>query len=525
MKKSRIFSFLLIIMIVFCSFSIVYANPMVETEPVGTNNIIIPATVYVKEVSIDESVEGILCFTDAADNIIFRVESDEFTQLLEEMKVSITEDAKKGLDQLSISKVTLDHIKLDTWGEFLNKYYDKKLSNFPMGDIQIKYGNRDFNIVNTELSRKVVADKIVPILISEVEEVSKRYPVKRYVLDIDTGVFLKDYVFDLASIREVATIYPLQNQESYSVYNVGSYYGFSLSSEYVKILRGYIEGDTVGYDKPVKGTYPGCVNVLSYITLLKNISGGTLTDKEISDFTIYQNLAIRLDTKELIDTSDMTTNNKILSFTDFKLDPDILLLTPISEDVVVVQPTYLECFYYNGVNKNFGRKVDVTPFVADGKQEVVIVTGETIISIPIDYFADEKGRLDTQLGNSPFLIYYSSHTPYDLLINWAYNQSGTAFKETKDRDAFVEKIKNEMKSAGRQSDFKVYMKEAGQGINIVIVLILGIVVISAIGGVVYILQRKKLKSKVEEITNKDLLFDSYEDDEDSDDVDTDFELK
>lgn len=525
MKISRIFSLLIIFTMLLCGSSFVYANPKIETKELGVNSIIIPSIVSVKESSIEGSDEGVLCFTDDADNVLFRVDSEEFTKLLDEMRVSIKEDAKKGLEQLSVSKVTLDHIRLDTWGVFLNKYYDKKLSNYPVGDIQIKYGNRDFTILNTEIARKVVSEKIIPALIEEVEEVSKGYPVKKYVLDIDKGILLKDYDFDLSSIREVATIYPLQNLESYSVYNVGSYYGFSLSSDYVKVLRGYIEGDKVGYDRPIKGTYPGCVNVLSYITLLKNISGGTLADKDISDFTIYQNLAIKLDTKELIDTSDMTTTNKILSFSDFKLDPDILLLTPISEDVVVIQPTYLECFYYNGVNKNFGRKIDITPFVAGGKQEVVIGKGEKAISIPIEYFADSKGRLDTQIGNSPFLIYYSSHVPYDLLIDWAYNQSGTVFKETKDRDAFVDKIKSDMQAEGRQSDFKLYMKEAGQGTNIFAILILGILLISVVGGVFYIIQRKKLKNKVDEITNNDLLFDSYEDDGENDDTDTDFELK
>ena len=523
MRINRIFGIFLITLIVFCCFTTVYADP--DTDTVVLDPIVIPSVVFVKEMDLEGLGEGVLCFTDETDNVLFSVESEEFERLTDEMYSDIKEDSLKGLEQLSISKVTLDHIRLNTWGEFLNKYHDKKLSNFPVGDIHIKYDDRDFTIVNTELARKLVSEKIIPILIQGVEEVSKNYPVKRYALDIDNGFLLKDYEFDLTSVREVETIYPLDNMESYVIYNVGSYYGFSLSSDYVKILRGYIEGENTGYDRPIQGQYPGCVNVLAYITLLKNISGGILTDKEISDFTIYENLAIRLDTKELIDTSDMTTNNKILTFSDFKLDPDILLLTPISEDVVVVQPTYLECFYYKGVNRNFGRKIDVTPFVAEGKQEVSVGSGENLISIPISYFADSKGRLDTQLGNSPFLIYYSSHVPYDLLINWAYNQAGTNFEDKKDRDAFVNKIKSDMYSEDRQVEFKQYMKDAGQGTNILVLLVLGVVIISAIGGVVYILQRKKLKEKVEEITNNDLLFDSYEDDEDEEDIETDFELK
>ena len=311
----------------------------------------------------------------------------------------------------------------------------------------------------------------------------------------------------------------------------------SLGKDYVNILRGYIGDGASGYNRRVEGDIPGCVNVLSYITLLSDVSDYTLSDKVLSDFTLYKNLAIRLDTKELIDIEDVSTVEKKLYYQDYKLNPDNLIIAPISNDTVVIQPTYLECFFYNGYNKGLNRFLDVTNFVQTGDPNLTYsVQVETEngpqmqqYKIPMEYFMDENGILDIKLGGSPFLIYYTNHMPYDLMINWAYNQSTGHFADEKERDAFVDMIRTDMDNLGRSSDFDAYMKAAGQmtdGTKLLIKVLIVVLVI-AVAAVVFIIVRKKLKEDAISSTgvgqtNTGLLFDN---DDDDDDDDGGFELK
>ena len=148
----------------------------------------------------------------------------------------------------------------------------------------------------------------------------------------------------------------------------------------------------------------------------------------------------------------------------------------------------------------------------------------------MEYFMDENGRLDTQLGRAPFLMYYSSHVPYDLMIDWAYNKSGTSFSSNQDRDNFVKALKNELVSQGRKADYNAYMKAAGQMtdtfkliLTIVILLVIIVVVV-----LIVVFVRKKLKESENENTvgsnsNQTLLFDDNDSDDDEDD-DGGFEL-
>lgn len=453
---------------------------------------------------------------------LFDVESEQFRLLLNVIVADVRKDALNGLNILSGTRVTLDHIRLDQWGEFFNKYYGKSLTSFPMGNIKFEFAEYKFEISNNEAARKLILNYIIPPCINAIQEVSVNYPANRYALNVTNGALLKDYVCDLTSVRLVETVTPFDGVEEYLFYNVGSYYGMGLSEKYVSILRGYIEGNERGYDRPVQGSVPGCVNVLAYITLISDVSNYSISDKILSDFTLYKDLAITLDTHQLVDTTDLSTDYKQLYYSDYKLVEDNLIIAPIANDVVVIQPTYLECFSYGGYDRNFGSYIDVTPFVSTGEHYFSVVRNGATQKVPMEYFIDEMGKLDTRLGNAPFLIYYTNYKPYDLLINWAYNQAGSSFADSNAKNAFVDAIRKEMKAAGRQSDFDAYMQAAGQrtdSMNMIIrLVVIGIVIIAAI--VIALIVRKKLKDAdmVAPNGNSDLLFhDDYDDDDDDDD--------
>ena len=500
-------------------------EPTIEKDEQG-NEIVVPPT----------ETENVLSFGQIDSIVYFGVKDLEFELWMEEIASDVAKDALKGLEALKDTDVTIDHIKMDHWGEFFEKYNVDSLTKFPSGDIVIEYGDYKFVIENSKESKRLILEYFIPIMKDAIREEAKAFPVKRYALDISSGSLLKDYVCDLTSVREVATVYPFDGVENFIFANAGDYVGLSLGKEYVEILRGYVEDGNGSYNRRVEGTVPGCVNVLSYITLIRNISGNTISDKTLSDFTIYQNLAVRLDTKELIDTTDMTTTNKTLLYPDYKLDPNTLILAPISDDVVIIQPTYLECFFYNNYNKGLNRIVDITPFVSTGEPYFTVTPNIDSYSeayagsqqVPVSYFCDSNGVLDTKLGQAPFLIYYSSHTPYDLMLNWAFNLSSGHFVDSSEQDAFVNMIKDEMLNAGLKEDYDTYTVAAGQMkdstktiLKVSILVVILIVVI-----ILVIVIRKKLKaSNVTTPGNSNLLFDDYDNNDDDDGDFGDFELK
>ena len=485
------------------------------------------------DVIVNPETRNVIAFGQLDSIVYFDVESIEFQLWVDEMIEDIRKDALEGLSILKETNVTLDHIKLEHWGEFFNKYYGKTLTNFPVGNIVLEYGDYKFIFENSKETKKLFMDFLLPPLVESIEKEAKAYPVKRYALDISSGSLLKDYVCDLTSVREVETVYPFDNVDTHIFFNAGDYYGMALSKDYVDILRGYIEDS--GYNRRVEGSVPGCVNVLSYITLIRNISGNTISDKVLSDFTIYENLAVRLDTKELVDTTDMTTTTKELFFSDYKLNADNLILAPIKDSVVIIQPTYLECFFYNNYNKGLNRTIDITNFIQTGEPYFTVTANSSDFkeayagtqSVPVSYFCDEDGVLDVQLGRAPFLMYYSSHTPYDLMINWAYNQSNGHFTDEKEKEAFINTIKKDMDELGRKADYDTYVKAAGKMtdtmnliLKVVIIFVILIVVI-----IIVVIIRKKLKAgdtgnSSSNNGNSNLLFDN--DDFDSDDDDDDF---
>lgn len=491
-----------------------------------------------------EPVEEILHFSLFDGQTFFSVEDDEFKIWMDEIVATAKEDAVLGLQDLKNVTTTLDHIKLKNWGEFLTKYYGKEANNFPMGNVVITYGDYSFTFANSKECKEFILDYLVPPMVEAIVNESKSYPAKRYVLDIQSGSVLADYQCDLTKVKELKTVYPFDGVSNYIFSNTGDYFAINLGEEYVNILRGYI--DESGYDRRVEGSVPGCVNVLSYVTLLRNVNGATLSDKVLSDFTMYENLAVCLDTKELIDTTDMTTNRKALVYADYKIDPSKLLLTPISDTVVIIQPTYLECFSYrvNANNKvyerNFGRTLDATEFITTGAPYLtttVQVEGEkgSIAQkqqINLEYFTDEFGILDVRLGNAPFLIFYINYVPYDLLINWYYNDS-TAFSlmpTEVERENFIKQVKNDMETQGRSAEFDAYVKAAGQmtdGTKTIMKVSVISVIVIVVAIVAFIIYKKVKYAKENPVTYRSKVL--FDDDNDMDDDDDDdfgsFELK
>lgn len=524
----------LVLLIFLLSILPLYASPVVEdtlnmsntvenqTEQVVEKTIVFPRNVEIKEKDVSNETVFVFLNKDTGEEVLVEGSAD-YDLFITQLKRSVTADAKSGLMKLRELKTTVDYIRLDLWGEFFNNYYGKSLTNFKSGPIKIKFDSYEFYIANSETSRRYIREKLLPEMIKSIEAEAQNYPVKRYALDITSGTFLKDYECDLSSVREIKTVYPLDGIEEYVFYNTGAFYGLTMSTEYVQIMKGYLEGDTTGYDRPVEGEYPGCVNVLSYITLLRNVGDYRLDNKVLSDFMIYNNLAIALDTKKLVDTSDMTTNGREILFSDFKLDPDKLVLVPISNDVVIIQPTYLACAYYNNLNRGLYRTIDTMRFLTIGAETFDLIDKNgNVTEVPIDYFKDDNGYLGTQLGSAPFLMYYSNHVPYDLLIDWVYNYAPSEGFDQSVIESTKNLIKKEMKEQNLTKEYNEYLKAAGQttettksimGIVVGVIFVIGIVVL-------VIIIRKKMKASdaltASEASNN-LLFDDYDSDDDDDD--------
>ena len=494
------------------------------------------------EVVTGENVEYTLYFGQYDGQVYFSVEDPEFKLWMDEIRKSVAADARKGFDILKDASTTLDHIALKNWGEFFWKYWDKDVNNFPLGNVVISYDSYSFTFVNSKECKDLVLNYMLKPMFSEIDYLSNYYPVIRYVLNIEDGAILADYECDLTNVTELKTVNPFDGIKKYTFFNTGNYYALSLGEEYVSILRGYIDGHKGGYDRRVEGDHPGCVSVLAYITLLRDISNNTLHDKVLSDFMLYKNLAVCLDTKELIDVTDMTTTTSKLFYSDFKIDPEKLLLTPISDSVVIIQPTYLECFRYNtsygAYEKNFGRTIDASYFITTGepyfiyKSTVKTENGNQVVEekIPMSYFTDEKGILDVKLGRAPFLVYYSNYEPYDLLVNWVYKQSDGHLGSEEEKEAFINQIRTEMHQLGRAEEFDMYVKAAGQmtdgaktGIKIGIGVCVFLVVVAL--GVFIFIKIKKMKNDPANNRTIPLFEDDYDADDDDDDNSDTFEFK
>ena len=501
----------------------------------------VPPTLKVIKVEVEnktEELEGeaggqnpttVLAFSEDGENILFDVNSPEYLAFQNAAIESIKAEAREGfeLSRKNDSNVALDHLKLESWGEFIKTYDIESINNFPLQNISIEFGDYSFILEYSEGSKILVKDLLLPVLFESIKEVSQEYPIYRYALDIKSGALLSEYEFNIDEVRIVETLYPFDNVEKLDCRYTGKYFAITFSNEYFKVLEGYVGGVEGSTLNSIGGSKPGSVDVKTYVTLLKNVKGNTLSDKGITDFEIYEELAVRLDTKQLIYANDVTTDT-VLEYKDFSLDEKALILTPIKDTVVILQPTYLECFEYKlnssiTLNKGMTRVLDITKFVSTG-EPVLTVKGNESITIPLERFVNENGMVGTKLGNAPFLIYYSGKDiAYDRILEWIYSDVSTITGE--DRETVVNKIKSDLISQNREQDFKDYMKAAGQStsnlktiilIVVVVVILLGLLIVFI---VLKVSSNKRKNNPVGANMQGGLLFDdenSFDDDNDDD---------
>lgn len=527
---------------------IIYANPETSQE----NSVVEPVIVSIlnkKEgspapvlsiIEIDavaedtQAIEGqteietkkILAFSEDGQTPLFTVESPEYLAFQKAIIEDVTKKAISSFEEVIVSNVTQDYIEIDFWADFIQKYDIDNINLFPNGNINIEFGNYSFVLRNTNPAKLLVKDLILPSVITAIKDTSISYPMYKYALDIKSGSLLKDYEFDLNSVRVVKTVYPFKTEEKLIVYNNGINSGVTFSNEYTEILRGYLESSkTEGNTRSIKGNKPGCVDVRANVVILGNVKDLKITDKYTADYKDYTDreevdkiFSVRLDTKDLVDRRNITTEN-ILNYKDFHLNLDNLLLVPTMDSVVVLQPTYVECFRYSKLNKSMGRTLDVTKFVTTGEPVLTVVGSNE--EVALEKFVNDNGYAGTELGNAPFLIYYNpNNLDYERIVEWMYSKN-TTINET-DRDALLSSLKNKFKSEGKTDELDSYLKAAGQmtdGTKKVIVLVVLLVIILAIILIVVISKASAKKSNIKKNTQGGLLFEEegndFEDDDDT----------
>ena len=471
-------------------------------------------------------VQKVLAFSEDGKTPLFTVESPEYLAFQKAVVKDVKDKSIIAFNEVVKAKVTQDYIELDFWADFIQKYDIDNINLFPNGNINIEFGDYSFILKNNNPARLLIKDLILPSVVTAIRDTSIAYPMYKYALDIKSGSLLKDYKFDINSVRVVKTVYPFNESEKLIVYNNGIKSGVTFSNEYTEILRGYLESsDTEGNTRSITGSKPGCVDVRANVVILGNVKDLKITDKYTSDYKDYTDkeevdkvFSVRLDTKDLVDRRNITTEN-VLNYSDFHLNLDNLLLVPTVDSVVVLQPTYLECFRYNKLNKGMGRTLDITKFVTTGEPVLTVVGSNK--EVALEKFVNDNGYIGTELGNAPFLIYYNpNNLDYARIVEWMYEKN-TTINET-DRDALLASLKSKFKSEGKIDEFNAYLKAAGQmtdNTKKIIILVVVLVVIIAIVLLVVLSKISVKKSNIKRNTQGGLLFEEegndFEDDDDT----------
>lgn len=542
MKKKLSLIALSLTLVVSLSSALVYAlpNDTIESEEVVVHSILdaiendkdnsetVVPVLSIIEVKLNDDGEDettVLAFSEDGKTALFDLESPEYLAFQSAAIKSMKKQVKVGLDLCMTNNVTLDHVRLDEWGEFISRYSGKTVNMFPTGNIKIACEGYAFELKNTQASRVYVKETLLPTLKDAVLEVAKEYPLYKYALDVKSGSLLKDYEFDINAIRIVDTVYPLDGIKDLYTYNTGVYYGLSLGEEYTSVLRGYVEGKD-GYMRSVKGSNPGCVDVRASVVLLKDVSGLSLSNKSSAAYDGYNDLAVNLSTKELVDLRNISTDT-VLGYGDYSLNPDNLIIVPTTDSVVVLQPTYLECFRYNSnnftLNAAMGRVLDCTTFATT--DEPVLIVSDTGEKIDLEKFVNENGIIGTELGKAPFLVYYNpNNLDYKRIVEWMYSKDTTI--NSTNRDALLSSLKAKFKAEGNINELNSYLKSVGQMTDNTksLIFLITIIVIAVIVIVILIISKiKPKKTNVQRNTSGDLLFEDEdvnlfnEDDDDNED--------
>ena len=522
MRKNRIFILIAVLLVLMSV--VVYAAP--ETEVVITSEQKVLNLEYKEGKSEDTSnvgKEGLY----SGDVLLYEKDSVEMQTLLNNIKISAKEDAVKGLSKIVETIPTRDNVELSQWGLFLSKYTDKEITEFPVGDITFTLGMETFNIKASKSAKTWIKETVLPVIYEGIVSENLNYPAAMYKLNIEPGHKLKDLSVDITnkqSAVELYRVYPFTGNsknepENYIIYNTGTYYGLALDKDYVEVLRGYHNESK--YLVSVPADVPACVNVLAYITLPKNLSDLTMTDKSLQDMSIYNGLAVNLLNKELIDTYNLSTDAVTLLYKDYSIKEEELILVPLTDSIVVVQPVFVEYFNKWGKDLNTAHYIDFTDFFM-GKGDEVRLTdmsnGNSFYE-PITNYVGESGLVSVKLGGRyTFGLYVrNDKLPYDRILKRLYGPEGASVVKEKELKVITDSIEKDLKAQGRSADFKAYMKAARVSTFPVIVIPVFIVFAVVIVLVIKTTKSSKKRKNVED--NSDLLFNPDEDVVDDSDID------
>lgn len=520
MRKSKIF--ILIILLLLLMSVVIYAAPESGVEGKIYN-------LEYREVKSDDTSaqkEGLY----SGESLLFEKNSAEMQLLLEQIKVSAKEDAISGLSKIYDTLPTRDNVELLQWGIFLSKYTDKEITEYPVGDITFTIGLDTYNIKASKSAKGWVKDYVLPVIFEGITSENMNYPAAMYKLDISNGQKLVDISIDMKNSKnfvEFYKVYPFTGKQdvisdSFLIYNTGTYYGLALNKDYVEVLKGY--HNELKYLKGIDVEVPACVNTLSYITLPKNLSNYTLSDKVLQDMAIYKGLAVNLVDKQLIDTNNATTDNVTLLYKDYSLQEEDLILVPLKDSIVVVQPKYVEYFNKWGKELNTAHSVDFTNFFMT-ESEIIQITDMSTnnqFDVNLRTYVSDNGLVSLRLdGRYAFGVYVRSDSmPYDRILKRLYGPDGSTVVKEEELEKITKSIESQMKSQGKSKEFNEYMKAAGvSSFPIIVIPILLILVILIVIFVIVMRNRKKKKLRQNVNDNSDLLFNPDEEDiEEDEDV-------
>lgn len=466
-------------------------------------------------------VEGILGLYSGVDLVMLK-DSSELEHIENIIIQGVKTEFKEGLQGRLNEEIIKDHVEMKVWGVFLNKYLSKTVVDMPSDNIEIETETKTYNIRGNKLAKEWLHKDVIPYIVNNLKQDSKQFPVEKYRVSlsgnqkwVDVG---KIDLSDKSNLEIVSIEYPLSEEvDNYLLYNTGTSYGLILNPKYIEVLKGY--NGELEYTLPVKSEIPSSVSTLAHVVILKNLENETIEDKSFSDMGIYEDLAVDLQTRDLISISDLKREKTKLEYKDMSLKEEELILVNLTDSTVLVQSVYLECFNWGNKPYSTGTLVDFS--------DILLGTGNSIKStngtISIRTYQDNGDILNTEKGErSPFLIFASvNNLPFDRLLMWIHSDISVGEMSEVQKENMNETIKDMMYAQGKKAEYKEYMKAAGVHTSSYI-LIAVIVVVLVAGIIVFLVIKNKNTNPETEIDHSDLLFDTNpttEDDNDNGDED------
>ena len=452
-----------------------------------------------------ESVVGLY----QGDTLIMQQDSEALNNLESYIVQSIREEFKQGLTTLRNKGTTRDHIEMKLWGGFLYKYLGKTAIDMPSDNIKIETETIKYEIKGNKAAKEWLEKEIIPLVIKNMQEDGKIHPAEKYRIALDINKRWKEVgELDLTNknnLEKISTEYPMSEDTStYLVYNTGTIYGVMLNPKYVEILKGYNE--ELGYTLTVQSENPAIVSTLVPIVYLKNLENSTLEGKSFYDMAIYNDLAVDLETKTLIDTKELKEEKTALEYKDYNLKEEDLIMVNLADSTVLVQSKYLECFKWGNREYNTGTWVDFSELLLGNSNTATFSNG----TIDVKTYQDNGDIVNTQLGKrNPFLIFASANNlPFDRLLMWIHSDTSVGEMPEEQKKEMQKTIKNIMYEQGKKAEYKEYLKAAG-GSTTPYIIIGGVIILLIAGAVgVIVIKKKKNKTPDKEIDMSDLLFDT-----------------